>query len=77
MPTYQLPNTAEAAGSNVALFQLTSTLPFTLEIAFLGGQPDWQKRLQGPATMCGDCSSKDEGGLETLANRAKALQGTL
>ena len=73
-PTYQLPNTA-AAPSNVALLQLTGTLPFTLEVAFLGGQSNWQKTIRGPVTACGDCSSKREAQLESVSDRAKALQG--
>ena len=73
-PTYQLPNTA-AAPSNVALLQLTGTLPFTLEVAFLGGQSNWQKTIRGPVTVCGDCSSKSEAQPESVLDRAKALQG--
>lgn len=75
LPTYQLPNTA-AAPSNVALLQLTGTLPFTLEVAFLGGQSDWQNTMRGPVTACGDCSSQgEEAQTESLSDRAKALQG--
>ena len=73
-PTYQLPNTA-AAPSNVALLQLTGTLPFTLEVAFLGDQSSWQKTIRGPVTVCGNCSSKGEAQPESVLDRAKALQG--
>ena len=74
MPTYQLSNTV-AAGSNVALFQLTGTLPFTLEVAFLGNLSDWQKNIRGPVSVCAGCSSESTAVPESLLDRSKALQG--
>ncbi|KAL3145782.1 hypothetical protein ABBQ38_015160 [Trebouxia sp. C0009 RCD-2024] len=75
-PAYQLPNTA-AAASNVAIFQLTATLPFTLEVAFLGGPSNGQKTIREPVTACSDCASKDGTQPESISDRAKALQGRI
>ena len=74
MPAYQLPNTA-AAASNVVIFQLTATLPFTLEVAFLGGSSDGQRTAREPVTACGECGFKDGTQPESISYRAKALQG--
>lgn len=75
LPAYQLPNTWVAAGSNVAVLQLTGALPFTLEVAFLGGPTGWQKPIREPVTASADCASEGETQPESVSDRAKALQG--
>ncbi len=71
---YQLPNTA-AAKSNVAIFQLTATLPFSMEVVFLGGQSDEQKTIRGPVNMCAGCTPEKSPQPETQPERLTALSG--
>ncbi len=72
---YQLPNTA-AAKSNVAIFQLTATLPFSMEVVFLGGQSDVQKTIRGPVNMCAGCTPPEQSPKpETQPERLAALSG--
>ena len=71
---YQLPNTA-AAKSNVAIFQLTATLPFSMEVVFLGGQSDEQKTIRGPVNMCAGCTPEKSPKPETHPERLAALSG--
>lgn len=73
---YQLPNTA-AAKSNVAIFQLTATLPFSMEVVFLGGQSDEQKTIRGPVNMCAGCTPEKSLKPETHPERLAALSGQL
>ncbi|KAL3156046.1 hypothetical protein ABBQ32_013034 [Trebouxia sp. C0010 RCD-2024] len=73
-PAYQLPNTA-AAAPNVAIFQLTASLPFTLEVAFLGRPGPGQNPIREPVMACSDCASDDGTQPEPISDRAKALQG--
>lgn len=71
---YQLPNT-QAAKANVAVFQLTATLPFTMEVVFLGGQSDVQKTIRGPATVCAGCAPDASSKPESRSDRLAALTG--
>lgn len=71
---YQLPNTA-AAKSNVAIFQLTATLPFSMEVVFLGGQSDVQKTIRGPVNMCVGCTPEKSPKPEIQSERLAALSG--
>ncbi|DBA80547.1 TPA: hypothetical protein ACH3X1_007808 [Trebouxia sp. C0004] len=71
---YQLPNTA-APKSNVAIFQLTATLPFSMEVVFLGGQSNEQKTIRGPVNMCAGCTPEKSPKPETQPERLAALSG--
>ena len=75
-PSYQLPNT-QAADGNVAVFQLTATLPFSFEVAFLGGPSAEQKTMGGPMTMCAGCSPSEKTKSESHSKRLGALSGRL
>ena len=73
-PSYQLPNT-QAADGNVAVFQLTATLPLSFEVAFLGGPSAEQKTMGGPVTMCAGCSPSEKPKPESHSERLRALTG--
>lgn len=75
---YQLPNTM-ADVSNLAIFQLTATLPFTTDIVFLGGQSYEQKTIRRPAVMCAACGSQDsdqQAEPASTSDRLNTLTGT-
>ena len=75
---YQLPNTM-ADTANLAIFQLTATLPFTTDIVFLGGQSDEQKTIRRPVVMCAACGSQDSDQQtepESTSDRLNTLTGT-
>ena len=75
-PEYQLPST-QAAQANFAIFQLTATLPFSVEVAFLGGQSDMQKTIRGPVKMCAACESEQTAKSESHEERIAALSGEI
>lgn len=71
---YQLPNTLDA-DANIGIFQLTATLPFSMEITFLGGQSDVQKTIRGPVNMCAGCTSEGKTKPQSHSNRVAAITG--
>ena len=74
---YHLPNT-KSDNSNLAIFQLTGNLPFSIEVVFLGGQSDVQKTIRGPVVHCQGCGDKDYDNSHeqpSIADRLQTLTG--
>lgn len=74
---YQLPNT-KSDKANLAILQLTGNLPFSTEIALMGGQSDEQRTIREPVTMCANCGtqgSDSQAEADSKADRLDALAG--
>lgn len=71
---FQLPNT-KSDKANLAILQLTGNLPFSTEVAFMGGQSHEQRTIREPVTMCANCGSDSQAEADSKAHRLDALAG--